>query len=279
MSSRGLAVAALALVLLAGGAASAAKPRIAVVGLAVEKAGPGMREKLDAAVADGLTASGADVVDAVETARKMAARGSGACRTSSCLAALAQEISAKYLVRGSVDVDGRSYVVHLEMVDGATGSVIAEREDRCEVCTESEAYETAGMTASALKAAVSKRRAASDERAGATTPAPAAAPQGALAASPPADPAPGVAIAAAPSRAAAEPPGSRALPIAAIGAGLAALGAGIALIVIDGQGTCTTTLPGELCERRYRTRTGGIVASGLGIVAAGLGATLLIKRF
>jgi len=285
MSSRGLAGASLALVLLAGGAASAGKPRIAVLSLTVEKASPEVREKLDAAVAGGLGASGADVVDAAEMARKIAARGTGACRTSSCLAGLAQETGARYLVRGAVDVDGRSYVVHLEMVDGATGNVIEEREDRCEVCTESEAYDTVGMSASALKAAVSKRRAAPDQRTGAAAPSSPAktslAPQpiGSLAsASPPPAAEPGVAIMTAPGRPAPEPPRSYALPIAALGAGVAALGVGVFLIAINGEGTCTHN-PGVLCERQYRTRTGGIALSGLGVLAAGLGATLFVTRF
>src|SRR6185369_1002672 len=213
-----LSLAAMAAAVLAPAAATAApKLRIAVVALTTGKASAELREKLDAAVAAGLAASGADVVDASETARRIAARGAGGCDSAACLAGLAQEAGARYVVRGSVEVDGRSYLVRLEMLDGAGGGVIESREDRCEICTEAEAYETASVSASALKAAVAKRLAAADA-AGAAPPAPPPA------ASPPpvapahgSAPAPTVSTTAAPERA----PRSRVLPLVAIGAGVA----------------------------------------------------------
>ena len=119
-----------------------------------------MREKIAAAVAGGLAASGADVVDSAATTKGAAAKGISDCETPTCRIAIADATGARYLMRGSVETMGRSYTVHLEMIDGTTGTVIGVREDRCEICTENEAYETASVTASALKAEVVKRPAA-----------------------------------------------------------------------------------------------------------------------
>ena len=271
-----LSLAALAAAALAPAVAAAApKLRIAVVGLTSGKASAEVREKLDAAVAAGLAASGAEVVGAAETARRLAARGAGGCASAACLAGVAQEAGARYVVRGSVELDGRSYLLRLEMLDGASGGgVIESREDRCEICTEAEAYETASVSASALKAAVAKRLAVADA-AGAAPPAPPPA------ASPPpvapahgSAPAPTVSTTAAPERA----PRSRVLPLVAIGAGVAGVVTGVVLLSIDGEGTCSHA-PGDLCERRYRTKTSGLAFTGVGGVLAALGVVFLVGRF
>ena len=158
-----LGIAALILPLGAWGGtarAHAARPRIAVLGVSAEQLRPEVREKIAAAVAGGLAASGADVVDSATTAKGAAAKGINGCETPTCRVAIADATGARYLMRGSVETMGRNYTVHLEMIDGTTGTVIGVREDRCEICTENEAYETASVTASALKAEVVKRPAA-----------------------------------------------------------------------------------------------------------------------
>ena len=140
--------------------AHAARTRIAVLGVSAEQLRPEVREKIASAVAGGLAASGADVVDSAATAKGAAAKGISDCETPTCRIAIADATGARYLMRGSVQTMGRNYTVHLEMIDGTTGTVIGVREDRCEICTENEAYETASVTASALKAEVVKRPAA-----------------------------------------------------------------------------------------------------------------------
>ena len=42
-----------------------------------------------------------------------------------------------------VEEEGRSYVFKLEMLDGQSGAVLAQRENRCEICTDAEALEIA----------------------------------------------------------------------------------------------------------------------------------------
>ena len=112
-------------------AAHADRPTVSVVPVGGEKASADVRARIAQSLAEGLIASGADVSAAPD--------------------------EATYLLRGRVEIEGRSYTLHLEMLDRKTGSVVASREDRCEICTESEAFETANTAASTLKAMVFKR--------------------------------------------------------------------------------------------------------------------------
>jgi len=71
--------------------------------------------------------------------------------------ALADPSGPAFVLRGSVEAEGRSYTFRLEMVDGKSAAVLANREDRCEICTEAEALETANTAASTLKSRVPRR--------------------------------------------------------------------------------------------------------------------------
>lgn len=256
--------------------AHAARPRIAVLGVTAEQLHAEVRDKITAAVAGGLAASGADVVDSATTAKGAAAKGIGTCETPTCRIAIADATGARYLMRGSVEMMGRTYTVHLEMIDGTTGTVIAVREDRCEICTENEAYETASVTASALKAEVVKRPAA----AGDETPARkiAIADVG----DPAAKGAPATTIVStsgdAPAGGEQSPPRLRGWSWAAMGVGAAAIAAGIVLVSVDGKFTCDARAP-DTCPREYDTRGGGIALITGGALAAVLGTALLVGRF
>jgi hypothetical protein len=227
-----------AAVVLAGwtGVARAERPQIIVAPVAGDRATPELRQKMGQALAEGLIASGADVAPPA--------------------------VEAPYLLRGKLEVEGRSYLFRLEMVDRKTGSVVASREDRCEICTEAEAFETANTAASTLKATVFKRTAG-----------------------PPATSATGVASVAAATPAIAPPAVVEAKPDvssarhafgwAAIVGGVASAGVGAYLFGIDGQGTCDTM--GEMrCPREYETRWGGIGLIGLGIALVGAGVIAIV---
>jgi hypothetical protein len=263
--------------------ARADKPRIAVLWIAADKVAPDVRGKLEAAVVGGLAASGADVVDSAETARRIADKGLAGCETSTCLAGIGQAVGARYLVRGNIDAAGGRYDVRLEMIDGASGAVIEMRADRCEICTEVEAYETASVAASALKAQVSKRQATL--AAAGAPPAPAPSGDAAAAELKLAAPAPAPGVGAAPTVAAAKEAGptaarrSRVLPIIGVGAGVVAAAAGAYLVALDGKGTCTTTAPDQLCEFQYRTKPGGVTLIGAGALVAVASAAFLVWRF
>ena len=262
----------------AAATAQAAKPRIAVLSVTADRLAADVRDKMAAAVAGGLAAAGAEVVDSLATSRRLVARGLEGCETSTCRVAIAEATGARYLMRGSVETVGRTYTVHLEMIDGTTGAIIGVREDHCEICTENEAYETASVTASALKAEIVKRPGASPDDGG--KPARKIGKLGTIT-----DPPPtggngeGLTITTPGAPEEAPPPRLRALSWIGIGAGAVAIGAGIFLLSINHDLTCTPTEPGGSCEFRYATRTGGIVAIGGGALAAAIGTTLLVGRF
>ena len=255
--------------------ALAAKPRIAVLAVAADQLSVAVRAKLDTALAGGLAASGADVVDATATGKRVDDKGLAGCETSTCRVAVAEATGARYLMRGSVESMGRSYTVRLEMIDGLTGGVIGMREDRCEICTEADVYETASLSASSLKAEVWKR---GGGKPGAL-PGPGqelplggdpAGSGGASADMP-------TLVTPAPSYPAA--PRWRTLAWMGVGAGAIAIGAGVYFLSLDGEYTCTSHLPMAGCKNTWSTRPGSFTAIGAGALAVALGTTLLIGRF
>ena len=276
-----LGIAALVLSAVAGGGtarAHAARTRIAVLGVSAEQLRAEVREKIAAAVSGGLAASGADVVDSAATAKGAAAKGITDCETPTCRIAIADATGARYLMRGSVQTMGRNYTVHLEMIDGTTGTVIGVREDRCEICTENEAYETASVTASALKAEVVKRPAAPGDGPEARKIAVTDVAYPAVKDSPAG---PAVSAGGTTPGDGEPPPKMRPWGWAAIGAGAAAIAAGIILVSIDGQQkSCVRTGgPMDQCPRIYTTQGGGIALITGGVLGAVLGTTLLVGRF
>ncbi|HEX3698177.1 MAG TPA: hypothetical protein VH374_22590 [Polyangia bacterium] len=243
--------------LLAAPPAHAAKPRIAIIGLTMGDVTAEVRIKMNAAIVGGLIASGAEVADSTATGRAMAERGMVACDTATCLIEIGKASGAAFVLRGSMEMTGRSYVIRLEMIDAATATVIDTREDRCEICTENEASETASVSASALKAQVFRRRtppARPSVVAASPSPAPEPSPRGQveplLIDTPPASPSP-----AEVAKPLGPPSSSHALAWTAGAVALAAIAAGLTLITVDNSGG-------------HKTMTSGLVVSGLGLAAA-----------
>src|SRR5438128_249143 len=81
--------------------AAPAKPRVAVIPVTAEQLSAEVRAKIDAAVAGGLAASGAEVVDSATTIKRISAKGLRGCDTSTCRIAIAEVTGTSYLVRGS----------------------------------------------------------------------------------------------------------------------------------------------------------------------------------
>jgi hypothetical protein len=230
----GTAALVLAAVSLAGAAARAESPRMAVAEVSGAKVAPDLRDRVTHAIREGLSASGVQVVDDGPAAQ------------------------AAYVVRGTLDVVGRTYELRLEMADGKTGAPLDSREDRCEICTEGEALEMAGVSASALKAQVFKKQAAA-ALASAPAPAPEAAP-----------------MVEAPRPPAAKS-GHRGYGWIGVGAAAAAAVVGSYLIVIDGDATDCGGKP--TCMNLYRTKTGGIATLAGGAVALTVGVLVLSGTF
>jgi hypothetical protein len=234
-----------------GGAPAVAEtPRVAVAPVAGDNATAEVKDRVGRSLAEGLLASGADVA--------------------------ASATEAPYVLRGRVEVEGRSYTLHLEMLDRRTGVVVASREDRCEICTEAEAFETASAAASTLKAQVFKKAGVPAAAPGATPPSPTAVasasgptPPGAAIGSPPAPGAPSASGGAVVDlQAGPAPAAHRGLGWASVAAGVVSAAAGGVLVGIDGSGTCSGP---DTCPSVYQTRWGGISLIGVGIVAIGAG--------
>jgi hypothetical protein len=249
------------MLLLAGGVARAERPKILVLPVAGKAADAVFRERVAQALSEGLIAAGGEVVAPPSGALALPAEG---CATPACLSAAARATGAALLLRASVEEEGRSYSFKLEMLDGQSGAVLAQRENRCEICTDAEALEIANAAASALKAQALKKLA---------------------------PPAPGPTVTVAPNAGPEQPavaPGAAAAvlerPVAEAGAsgeqssartllswvgvglGVAAIIAGSVLIHLNDHGTCTLSGMQQSCPNLYDTKSGGIGLIGAGLV-------------
>jgi hypothetical protein len=269
------AAAALVALCLPAWKARAERPRIAVMEMAGAKVSPDLRERMTHAVHEGLLASGADVVDGMPAAAT--GPGGAPCDGNGCVTAVAKATYAAYVVRGTLEIDGRTYELRLEMLDGKGGELIESREDRCEICTESEALEMAGVSASTLKVQVFKKKAA----AAASAEAAAASAPPVLVATPPGSAKVGASL----------PPGvvsgpavrvtseeHRELGWIGVGVGAFAGVVGWRLIALDGRGTCSDG-KGVECPHLYGTKGGGIASIAVGALAVAAGVLVLTGKF
>lgn len=225
-----------ALVLTAA-AAHAERPRIAVTPLDGAAASAVVRERMTRSMSEGLAASGATIVPVTSATPPS---------------------DVDYVFRGSLDVAGRTYDWRIEMLDGKSGALLQLRTDRCEICTEDEALEMAGVSASTLKAHVSKANEPAQVRVDLGH---ASAPTAAGLVSVPLEPA----------------RSHRSLGWVGVGAGVVAAAAGVYLLSIDGQGTCSGGM--VQCERVRDTKVGGWVSIAGGAAALTLGVLLLSGTF
>ena len=134
--------------------AHAERAKILVLPVTGKTTDAGFRQRVAQALSEGLLASGGEVVALPTGAAALPAEG---CTTPACLSGAARATGAAFLLRASVDEEGRSYAFKLEMLDGQSGALLAHRENRCEICTDAEALEIANAAASALKAQALKK--------------------------------------------------------------------------------------------------------------------------
>lgn len=111
---------------------------------------PNGAEGFSAKVSEGIASAGVTVVTEDELAQ--AAGGSlAACSDETCLRELSATASAPRLVRPMVRLDESDYVITLEVIDGATGRVVDQVSQSCELCGLNEALEVAGTLAASLE--------------------------------------------------------------------------------------------------------------------------------
>lgn len=210
----------------------------------VVEIGPGtlprsLTADLEAAAAAGLAAAGAKVV-----ARVPASPG---------------EPGPDTLLRGTCQVDGSTYRLHLVLEDAQTGNTLVARDDVCEICTEKDAADAVNIAASALKTALDHAPRPAPQRT--ATPAPLVSDAGGKAA----------------PRSATRPRWRRILPWVAVGAGAAGMGIGAYYLAVDGKGK--DCMDG-ICGRFNDSKAWGIegLAIGAAVAATGLVFILLPAR-
>jgi hypothetical protein len=129
---------------------AAAAPRAGVLPLDVEgKLPPNGAKELSAAFDKGLTDAGVTVVPAAELAASGVALAS--CRDEACLQGLAGKTSATHFVRAAVRLEESDYVIAVDVIDGATGKVVHQASQTCELCGLSEALAVASTLAASLE--------------------------------------------------------------------------------------------------------------------------------
>jgi hypothetical protein len=234
----------LAAVLSLAAARAEARARIAIAEFQIAGGdSPALALQLEDGFVLGLVRSGVQVIDAVDTAKKLDGHPElQHCDTSLCLKAIGLQLDVRYVARVRVDVAGNSYkiVARVFSTEGSAPAAlpIATKSKTCDVCTVVEARESMLRVADMLRPQIEE----------------------------PALPAP-----VAPPPPAAGPP-SLALPIVAAMMGAVSVAVGFA--ILGSNGTCT----GTLCsENRTRSALGGGLV-GAGAVAAVSGTYVTVVR-
>ncbi len=237
------------LVLLASAGMASAGNRTTVAVVAVD-IGPGvpayLAASLSAQIASGLAAAAYDVVPAPALRGELAR-----CREDSCMAKIGHAVGTDQLVVAAITASGENRVIAMRLYD-ASGAQLAELQEVCDLCGDSELVEHVGLSASALRA-----RAAEPRRVHARS----------------------------------KVPG-----IAAVAAGAVVLGGGIALLALDGRGSCS---PGDspvypdagavirypdpanhasyVCRDVYATKGLGIAGIAAGAIGVAVGVALIVR--
>ena len=194
---------------------------------------------LEAAAAAGLAAAGAKVVPRVPTAG---------------------EPGPNTLLRGTCQVEGSTYRMHLMLEDAQTGNTLVARDDVCEICTEKDAADAVNIAASALKTTLDHTARTMPQAAKPVAPPLETKPQ----------PAPRPTVGARLRKI---------LPWVAIGAGAVGMGIGAYYLAIDGKQTDCPPGPG-MCQHLNDSKTWGIEGRAIGgaVAATGLVFVLIPPR-
>lgn len=297
--------------------ALAAEPRAGVLPLDVQgKLPPNGGTALSSEIEAGLRSTGATVVTTAELSQA-AGTGLSSCRDEACLQGVAGKATVDWLVRPSVQMEESDYVIALELVVGATGKVVHQASQTCELCGLTEAQAVARSLAESLKdrlvvgagkgtltvgSTPTGAEVLVDGQSMGTTPLelPIEAGEHAIVLRLPgyADEerrvvvdagdtsSVAVELATATPAGAGKPDRSKLLgPLgwASVGVGVASLGAGIALLALDEKPVTFTRCSGidvdveGNCRFRHDTLAGGVVMTIIGVVGITAGALLLVR--
>ncbi|HEY2900636.1 MAG TPA: hypothetical protein VGL59_08685, partial [Polyangia bacterium] len=136
---------------------AAAKIRIAIPEFQIEGgASPALALQLQDGFVLGFVRAGLQVLDPVDTARRLEAKPElGRCDSSLCLKAIGQLLDVKYVARVKIEVAGNSYkmVGRVFSTEGPTPAAlpVATKSKSCDVCTVTEARDIMLRLADALR--------------------------------------------------------------------------------------------------------------------------------
>jgi hypothetical protein len=206
---------------------------------------PALSNQLQDGFVLGLVRAGVQVIDTVDTARRLDGHPElQHCDASPCLKAIGQVMDVKYVARVKVEVSGNSYkmVARVFSTEGSAPAAlpITTKSRTCDVCTVAEARDSLVRLADLLRPQLED-----------------------VAAPPPAPVAP-----------APPPPPRVALPI--VGAMMGALAVAAGFAVIASNGNCTGTACSE--NRTRNALGGGLVGAGAVAAVAGTYVTLVRTR-
>lgn len=281
---------------------------VAIVGLEIRgEAPPELKPLLETSIAKGLEAAGLQLIDRAQVAVAVAEEPDLLdCVSTTCLARIGELTGARHFLRASVEAVGAAYTLRLDLISpGDSGNKERRVEDACPVCTLAEVSELLTQASSRLVTTrqlpvpvlIATRPQGADLRID-DQPVGTAPFQGNLAPGPHQVSAlfPGhvesrqtieVAGAGEPQRfevilTKAPPPITTTGPRpfrtwkwVTGGSGAAALIIGVALLAIDGNGTCSGS--NRECPERYETLAAGIVGIGLGIGLGGASGWMFLR--
>jgi hypothetical protein len=128
--------------------------RVAVARLSFQGRIPeGLQEQFAQRLVQGLAAAQFEVLPGTDVQQKLAGpnQALATCQNASCYPAMANALSASYLITAQIAESNKTYTMVLEIINGRTGAVLASNRERCETCGAEEAGEKMGLAASALR--------------------------------------------------------------------------------------------------------------------------------
>src|SRR5258706_5396145 len=149
-------------VLIALSASVVAAPRAAVLAVDLSGGAPEyVRAKAGSRVQDGLAAAGYDVMPKDQVTAKLAGE-LASCRSGSCLAKGGKALDVTSLVLVTVTRKDESTIIVMRLLDPASGDVIAEVHEVCDLCGQQELEARIRVAASALRRKAETERAKRD---------------------------------------------------------------------------------------------------------------------
>jgi len=222
-----------------------AKVRVAIPEFRLEgSAAPALELQLQDGFVLGLVRSGVQVLDPVDTGRRLESKPEIlGCESSACLKTMGQSLDARYVVRVKVSANGNSYkmVVRLFSTEGAAPAAlpIATKSMPCDVCTVAEARDVMLRLADAIRTHLEE----------------------------PAPPPPPLA---------ARPPAELTAPAAFATGGLAVAATGAAILL--SRGDCTPATKDTVCSQNDNRLWLGLALLVGGVTSSAVGTYVVVSR-